>query len=58
LTAAGLPELAALNGGISRAFQVAAVLGLGAVVCAIFMRNPKPEPSGSADELEVEHGMA
>ena len=58
LSAAGLPELAALNGGISRAFQVAAVLGLGAIVCAIFMRNPKPEPSGSADELEVEHGMA
>ena len=58
LTAAGLPELAALNGGISRAFQVAALLGLGAVVCAIFMHNPKPEPSGSADELEVEHGMA
>ena len=31
---------------------------IGAIVCAIFMRNPKPEPSESADELEVEHGMA
>ena len=58
LTEAGLPELAALNGGISRAFEVAAVLGLGAIVCAIFMRNPKPEPNESADEFDVEHGMA
>ena len=58
LTQAGLPELMALNGGISRAFEVAAVIGLGAIVCAAFMRSPKPESSESANELKVEHRMA
>jgi len=58
LTQAGLPALVALNGGISRAFEVAAMIGIGAIVLAIFMRNPKPERNDSADEFEVEHGMA
>ena len=58
LTQAGLPDLVALNGGISRAFEVAAMIGVGAIVLALFMRKEKSEPSGSADELEIEHGMA
>ena len=57
LIEAGLSEIAALNGGISLAFGVAAVISIGAIVCAIFMRNPKPVPS-SADDLDVEHGVA
>jgi MFS transporter, DHA2 family, lincomycin resistance protein len=42
LTQAGLPELAALNGGIQLAFGVAAVISIGAVVLACFIRNTKP----------------
>ncbi|HEX5906510.1 MAG TPA: DHA2 family efflux MFS transporter permease subunit [Propionibacteriaceae bacterium] len=42
LTEAGLPELAALNGGIQMAFAVATVISLAALVCAFFIRNTKP----------------
>ena len=56
LGAAGQPEAAALNGGISAAFGVAALVSLGALALALFMR-PKPtapdEPA-SADDLDVE----
>ena len=42
LTAAGLPEVAALNGGIQTAFGVAALLSIGSIVLAFFIRNTKP----------------
>ena len=58
LVEAGQPELAALNGGLSLAFLVAAVISIGAIVLALFMRNPKPEPQESADDLDVEEGLA
>ena len=45
LIEAGQPELTALNGGLSLAFLVAAVVSIGAIVLAVFMRNPKPEPA-------------
>ena len=64
LIEAGQPEVIALNGGLSTAFGVAAVISLGALVCAFFLRNPKPEEpagppaesQGSADDLDVEVG--
>jgi MFS transporter, DHA2 family, lincomycin resistance protein len=61
LTAAGQPELTALNGGLNTAFGVAAVVSVGAVVLALFMRKTKPElphAPGSADDLDVEEGLA
>ena len=42
LEAAGLPPTAALNGGISTAFLVAAVFSIGTIVLACFIRNTKP----------------
>jgi MFS transporter, DHA2 family, lincomycin resistance protein len=42
LTEGGLPPMAALNGGIQVAFGVAAVISVGAVVLACFIRNTKP----------------
>jgi DHA2 family lincomycin resistance protein-like MFS transporter len=42
LTEGGLPPMAALNGGIQAAFGVAAVISIGAVVLACFIRNTKP----------------
>jgi hypothetical protein len=42
LSQAGLPQLVALNGGIQAAFGVAAVISIGAVVLACFIRNTKP----------------
>ena len=58
LTAAGQSETVALNGGLNTAFMVAAGVSVVAVVLAVFMRNPKPEPqaeaAGSADDLDVE----
>jgi MFS transporter, DHA2 family, lincomycin resistance protein len=42
LTQAGLPELAALNGGIQTAFAVAALISIAALVLAFFIRNTKP----------------
>ena len=58
LIEAGQPELVALNGGLSLSFLVAAVVSIGAIVLATFMRNPKPEPQESADDLDVEEGLA
>jgi DHA2 family lincomycin resistance protein-like MFS transporter len=64
LTEAGQAELTALNGGLNTSFLVAAAVSIGAVVLALFMRNPKPEPqdstgsAGSADDLDVEEGPA
>ena len=42
LTQSGASPVAALNGGINAAFTVAAVISIGALVCAFFMRNAKP----------------
>jgi MFS transporter, DHA2 family, lincomycin resistance protein len=42
LEAAGLTPTAALNGGISTAFGVAAVLSIGTIVLACFIRNTMP----------------
>jgi DHA2 family lincomycin resistance protein-like MFS transporter len=42
LEAAGLSPTAALNGGISTAFLVAAVVSIGTIVLACFIRNTKP----------------
>jgi MFS transporter, DHA2 family, lincomycin resistance protein len=42
LAAAGLPEVAALNGGIQTAFAAAAVVSIGTIVLACFIRNTKP----------------
>jgi DHA2 family lincomycin resistance protein-like MFS transporter len=58
LVQAGQPELVALSGGISTAFAVAAAISVGAIVLAVFMRNPKPEPAGSAEDLDVELRLA
>ncbi len=59
LTAAGQPAVTALNGGLNTAFLVAAAISIVAVVLALFMRNPKPEPADperSADDFDVEAG--
>src|SRR5215217_2586358 len=42
LIAEGQPQIAALNGGIQTAFMVAAVLSIGTIVLAFFIRNTKP----------------
>jgi DHA2 family lincomycin resistance protein-like MFS transporter len=42
LAASGVPQPAALNGGITTAFGVAALISLAAIVAAFFMHNPKP----------------
>jgi MFS transporter, DHA2 family, lincomycin resistance protein len=42
LTAAGVPEVPALNGGIQSAFGLAAVMSLASLVLAFFIRNSKP----------------
>jgi DHA2 family lincomycin resistance protein-like MFS transporter len=58
LTQAGVPQLAALNGGIHAAFSVAAVISIGALICSFFMKNPVPDeaatPTTSADDFDVE----
>jgi DHA2 family lincomycin resistance protein-like MFS transporter len=59
LATSGAPQLVALNGGISRAFFVAALLSIAAIVIACFMHNTKPEagadgPHGSADSETVD----
>jgi DHA2 family lincomycin resistance protein-like MFS transporter len=58
LTGAGQPGAVALNGGLNLAFAVAAAVSIVAVVLAAFMRNPKPEAPGSADDLEIEQRTA
>ncbi|HEU4909671.1 MAG TPA: MFS transporter, partial [Propionibacteriaceae bacterium] len=52
LEAAGLPATAALNGGIQTAFLAAAVLSIGTIVLACFIRNTKPP----MDEQSTEWG--
>jgi DHA2 family lincomycin resistance protein-like MFS transporter len=42
LVAAGVPQLAALNGGIQTAFGVAALMSIASLVLAFFIRNSKP----------------
>jgi MFS transporter, DHA2 family, lincomycin resistance protein len=56
LVASGQPEVVALNGGLNTAFGVAAVVSIGAIVLATFMRRTVPEkpPEASADDLDVE----
>jgi MFS transporter, DHA2 family, lincomycin resistance protein len=63
LVAEGVAPAAAQNAGIQTAFLVATGIVALAIGCAIFMRNPKPEPAGppdegpsSADDLDVEVG--
>ena len=56
LTATGQPELTALNEGLNTAFAVAAVVSIGAIVLALFMRKTKPElpgPPPSVDDLDA-----
>lgn len=43
LVGGGVSPVLAQNGGIQTAFGVATALSAGAIVCAIFMRSPKPE---------------
>jgi DHA2 family lincomycin resistance protein-like MFS transporter len=50
LVAGGVDPIAAQNGGIQTAFGVATGIVALAIGCAIFMRNPKPEPAGPPDE--------
>jgi MFS transporter, DHA2 family, lincomycin resistance protein len=54
LTETGLPELAALNGGIQSAFAVAAVISVASLVLAFFIHNTKP----SIDEQAAGHEAA
>jgi DHA2 family lincomycin resistance protein-like MFS transporter len=63
LVAGGVGPIEAQNGGIQTAFAVATAIVALAIACAVFMRNPKPEPAGSpdqgsssADDLDVEVG--
>jgi hypothetical protein len=65
LVAEGVNQTAAQNSGIQTAFGVATGIVALAIGCAIFLRNPKPEPAGSteaglssADDLDVEPGAA
>jgi DHA2 family lincomycin resistance protein-like MFS transporter len=56
LVAAGAPAVAAQTEGLQTAFGVAMLVGLGAVACALFLRNDRPagtdadadEPAGAA----------
>jgi MFS transporter, DHA2 family, lincomycin resistance protein len=52
LAQAGVPELAALNGGIQAAFGVAAVISIAALGCAFFIRNTKPAVEEQAAAYE------
>jgi MFS transporter, DHA2 family, lincomycin resistance protein len=54
LSDAGLPQLAALNGGIQTAFGVAALISIATLVLAFFIRNTKPP----VDEQSMEYGPA
>ncbi|WP_375430943.1 DHA2 family efflux MFS transporter permease subunit [uncultured Friedmanniella sp.] len=58
LAGSGTPALLASGEGLQRAFAVAAVVGVGAVICALFLTSTAPE-SGAAEpesgaELEVQ----
>lgn len=48
LIGSGVEPVLAQNGGIHAAFGVGAVVSAGAVVCAVFMRNPKPAATADA----------
>jgi hypothetical protein len=50
LTAAGQAPIAALNGGIQTAFGVAAILSVGTIVLAFFIRNSKPDVDEQSSE--------
>ncbi|HET9648960.1 MAG TPA: DHA2 family efflux MFS transporter permease subunit [Microlunatus sp.] len=55
LVAAGVPQAEAVNGGIELAFAVAAVIAIGAAVCAAFLRNPVPaHPHGAVEPVPAE----
>jgi DHA2 family lincomycin resistance protein-like MFS transporter len=56
LTEAGLPQLAALNGGIQSAFGVAAVISIASLVLAFFIRNTKPPVDEHATGHEAAAG--
>jgi DHA2 family lincomycin resistance protein-like MFS transporter len=63
LVAEGVDPAVAQNTGIQTSFLVATGIVALAIGCAIFMRNPRPEPAGaaevgssSADNLDVELG--
>jgi DHA2 family lincomycin resistance protein-like MFS transporter len=65
LVADGVSPTGAQNTGIQTAFGVATGIVALAIGCAIFLRNPRPEPAGppeeslsSADHLDVEHRAA
>ena len=55
LAASGVPQPAALNGGITTAFGVAALISLAAIVAALFMHNPKPEAGGHGEPVTDGH---
>jgi len=55
LAGSGVPQPAALNGGITAAFGVAAVISLAAIVAAFFMHNPKPAAGGHGEPAVDEH---
>jgi MFS transporter, DHA2 family, lincomycin resistance protein len=50
LTAAGQAPITALNGGIQTAFGVAAILSIGTIVLAFFIRNTKPDVDEQSSE--------
>jgi DHA2 family lincomycin resistance protein-like MFS transporter len=54
---AGLPQLAALNGGIQTAFSVAALISVAAVVLAFFIRNSRPPMDEQPMEYESSAGV-
>jgi MFS transporter, DHA2 family, lincomycin resistance protein len=56
LAQAGLPELAALNGGIQAAFSVAALISIATVVLAFFIRNTKPPMDEQSREYKLAAG--
>ena len=63
LTASGADAVTAQNSGISSAFLVAAAIAAGSILCAVFMRGPKPGersrgPHSAPDDLDVEAGIA
>jgi DHA2 family lincomycin resistance protein-like MFS transporter len=51
LTSGGIPALAAEVSGLHTAFLIATVVGLGAVLCALFLTNTQPAPSEPEAEL-------
>jgi MFS transporter, DHA2 family, lincomycin resistance protein len=54
LAAQGEPATTALNGGISLAFAVAAVVAVPAVIAAAFLRNPRPPELAAPEEPVAE----